>query len=128
MSRLALLLLLAPFPALAAGSFDGTYRGSQVTLRTNNSSACAHMDRDNVVIRIENNRFSRSWGVHNGGDKVEVAVAADGSFKGETAALSDRTSRRGTRSFTMQGRISGGVLEAEFGSNLCAVKMTLRKS
>jgi hypothetical protein len=118
-----------PLGAQAAGSFDGTYRGSQTTLRSNNSPSCANMDRDNVVLRITNNHFSRAWGRNNnGGDTVEVDVAPDGTFKGTVTALSNRTNRYGVRSYDINGRIAGAELTAEFGSNICAVKMTLHKS
>lgn len=126
---LASMCLLHAPPAHAAGNFDGTYRGSQTTLRTNNSSSCANLTRDNVVIRVVDNGFTRNWGAsRSGGDKITVKIAPDGNFKGEVTALSDRGSRHGTRSFEMHGRIAGGVLEAELGSNLCAVRMTLHKS
>lgn len=128
--RVALGLLAGAWAtlAVAAGAFDGTYRGSQVTIRTNNSATCAKMDRDDVVIRIVDNKFSRSWGVSRGGDRIDLEVAPDGTFKGFAAAHSDASTRRGARAFEMSGRIVNGVLEAEIGSNLCAVKMTLRKS
>ncbi len=125
----ACLLLATPAASWAAGNFDGIYRGSQTTIRTNNSATCAKLTRDDVTIRVVDNGFTRSWGASkNGGDKITLKIAPDGSFKGEAAAMSDTNSRQGTRVFEMHGRIAGGVLEAEIGSNLCAVKMTLRKS
>jgi hypothetical protein len=125
---LALLCLLAPLAAHAAGSFDGTYRGSQTTIRTNNSASCAHMDRDDVVVTVTGNSFSRNWGAgKNGGEKIIARIAADGSFTGETIASTSVT-RNAMHQYQMHGRIAGGVLEGEIGSNLCAVRMTLRKS
>jgi hypothetical protein len=116
-------------PGLAAGSFDGTYRGPQKTIRSNNSAGCSNLDHD-VVIRIVDNHFTRSWGVQaNGSDTIQVDVGADGSFKGSTASLSDKRARGGaTRAFEISGQIKGGVLQAELGSSLCAVSLTLKKS
>jgi hypothetical protein len=124
----AALCLLAPLAAHAAGPFDGTYRGSQTTIRTNNSASCAHMDRDNVVVTVTDSSFSRTWGAgKNGGEKITARIAADGSFTGEAIA-SVRVTRNAMHQYKMSGRIAGGVLEGEIGSNLCAVRMTLRKS
>ena len=128
--RLVLAALLGlPLAAHAASPFDGTYRGSQEALRANSAGACAKMARDDVVIRIVDGRFSRKWGSNTsgGGDTIELQVKPDGSFSGSVAALAQQSSRHGTREYTMSGRITGNVLEAELGSNLCAVRMRLEK-
>ena len=116
--------------ALSAGAFDGTYRGAQKTIRSNNAPGCTNMDRANVVVRIADNRFTRSWGVHSDGkgDELDVVVAPDGSFKAQTASMSDRSTRHGVRAFEISGKIVGGMLEADLGSNLCAVHLSLKKS
>lgn len=128
---LLFLLLAAPgaSPAWGASPFDGTYRGAQETLRANGSGACAKMDRKDVVIRIVDGRFTRSWGTNTsgGGDSIELQIKPDGSFSGSVAALSQHSSRHGTRDYSMSGKITDGVLDAEIGSNLCAVRMKLRK-
>ena len=64
---------------VAAGAFDGVYRGTEHTTLTNNSGDCAKIDNDHLVLRIENDHFSRTWGNAN----ISVDVAADGSFKAE---------------------------------------------
>lgn len=125
---LAALLLATPIAAHAAGPFDGTYRGSQTTIRTNNSTTCAHMDRSNVVIHVRDNAFSRKWGSGKyGGDEIAVTVGADGSFSNRVVS-SVQQGRGRSQSYYMKGRIAGGVLDAEIGSDLCAVRMTLHKS
>lgn len=128
--RLVFAALLAfPLAAHAASPFDGTYRGSQEALRANGAGACANMARDDVVIRIVDGRFSRKWGSNTsgGGDTIELQVKPDGSFSGSVAALAQQSSRHGTREYTMSGRITGNLLEAELGSNLCAVRMRLER-
>lgn len=133
-SRIAALALLTAIAsgtaALAASPFDGTYRGAQETIRANSAGACAKMDRNDVVVRIVDGKFSRRWGANTdgGGDLIEVQIKPDGSFSGSVAALAARSSRHGTRDYSMSGKIVDGVLDAELGSNLCAVRMRLRKS
>jgi len=70
--HLALALILAgacfatgAASALAASSFDGTYRGTQKTIRTNNSSDCTRIDQENVALTVQDNHFVRHWGSDN---------------------------------------------------------------
>lgn len=70
----------------AAGPFDGTYRGNQTTLRTNNSPDCASTNTTNVVIVIRDSHFRRRWG--NG--EMSVNVAPDGTFHAEAAVQNSR--------------------------------------
>ena len=62
----------------SANTFDGVYKGTQRAILTNNSAACARIDGA-AVLRIENNHFTRRWGIAN----LSVDVAADGSFEAQ---------------------------------------------
>jgi hypothetical protein len=117
---LAFLGLVLVGPASGAGSFDGTYKGNQTTLRANNTQACATLDHSNVVVIVQDNHFTRRWGV---GD-LSVDVAPDGSF--ETSVVTSDSRR--LRSITIKGRIAGGALEADIGTELCAAHLSLKKT
>jgi autotransporter translocation and assembly factor TamB len=104
----------------AAGSFDGTYKGSQTSTGTNNSQECASLSRDNVALTVQNNHFNRQWGE----GVLSVDVAPDGSF----ATSVNATSGRRLRTIGIKGRIAGGNLEADIGSDLCSAHLSLKKS
>lgn len=64
------------------------------------------------MVVIRDGHFTRSWG--NG--KMEVTVAPDGSFHGEGAVQNSRRAHFAT----ITGKITGGDLEADIGTNYCA--------
>jgi len=111
--------LLPVAPAGAAGQFDGTYKGKQTTVLTNNSADCAHLDHD-TTISVRENHFNRTWGQ----GQLSVDVAPDGTFA-QKVVTSD--SRR-LRDIAIKGRITGNSLEADIGTNLCAAHLSLTKS
>lgn len=117
---LALTLTTAVTAAGAAGPFDGTYRGNQRAVRGNGSPDCARDSRDNIVIVIRDSHFNRTWG--NG--KMDVTVAPDGSFHGEGAVQNSRHAHFAS----INGKITGGDLEGEIGTNYCASHLSLKKS
>jgi hypothetical protein len=124
--HLALALILAgacfatgAASALAASSFDGTYRGTQKTIRTNNSSDCTRIDQENVALTVQDNHFVRHWGVIT----FDVTIAADGTFSSNEVTGAQRK----LRAAQMTGKITGNNLEADIGTDLCAGHLSLKK-
>ena len=122
--HLALALILAgacftTAAASAAGSFDGTYRGTQKTIRTNNSSDCTRIDQENVALTVQDNHFVRHWGVIT----FDVTIAADGTFSSNEVTGAQRK----LRAAQMTGKITGNNLEADIGTDLCAGHLSLKK-
>jgi hypothetical protein len=105
-------------PAVSAGSFDGTYRGSQRVTLNNNSSDCANIKQDNMVLTVTDNKFIRHWGVAT----LPVDVAPDGTFSSSVVV-----SNRPLRQAQIKGKIAGGDLEADIGTDLCAAHLSLKK-
>jgi hypothetical protein len=106
-------------PAVSAGSFDGTYRGTEVVTLNNNSSECTNIKQDNLVLKVIDNKFVRHWGVAT----MPVEIAPDGTF---SAGVIVSTKPR-LRQAQIKGKISGGNLEADVGTDLCAAHMSLKK-
>jgi hypothetical protein len=109
----------AAAPAIAAGSFDGTYRGTQRTIRSNNSSDCTRIDQENIALTVQDNHFIRHWGVIT----FDVTIAPDGTFTSNEVTGAQRK----LRSAQMTGKIAGNSLEADIGTDLCAGHMSLKK-
>ena len=105
--------------ALAAGPFDGTYRGSQTVLLNNNYQGCSA--RTDIVLVIRNNHFTRQWA----GNVIDVDVAGDGTIN-KTASYEAGRNRQAT--LTVTGKIAGASLEADIGSDRCRMHLSLRKS
>ena len=120
---LACLGLAAAGGVAAAGTFDGVYRGTQRTTLTNNSGECAHIDNNNAALQIQNNHFTRVWGPAN----LSVDVAADGSFAAEQMVGGGRGTGA-PRTVQIKGKITGGNLEADIGTNYCTAHLSLKKS
>jgi hypothetical protein len=112
--------ILLAAPAGAAGSFDGTYRGSQRILRTNNSSECNNLNSDKMLLNIQDNHFTRRWYTA----ELGIDVAPDGSFH---QSASFNAGRRVTTA-KIDGKITGGSFEADLGTDTCAVHLSLTKS
>jgi hypothetical protein len=102
----------------AAASFDGVYKGTQRTIRTNNSAECSHIDLDNTTITVKDNHFTRVWTV-----TLDVDVAADGTFYASKQPTSGPT-----RVTEIKGKIVDGTLEADIGGRYCAGHLSLKKS
>jgi hypothetical protein len=107
-------------PASATGSFDGSYRGTQRTLRSNNSAACASLDHDNIRIVVQDNHFNRRWGQAD----LAVDIPASGAFHQSVVT----TDSRKMRTIEITGTIKDGTMDAEIGTSLCAAHLSLRKS
>ena len=126
LSSIMIVLVALPFSgaleSAAAQTFDGVYRGSERTTLTNHSGTCARIDSDNVMIRVQNNQFTRRWGLAD----LQVTVAADGSFDARQSVGEGRAT--GTpRVVELKGRITGGNLEADIGSTYCGAHLSLKK-
>jgi hypothetical protein len=106
--------------ASAAGSFDGTYRGTERTIRSTPGPTCAHIDQDNYRVVVTNNHFVEHWA----GTALEVDVAADGSFHATAPFATGRYSRV----LEIKGSITGNSMEADFGSEFCAGHLSLKRS
>ena len=113
-------LLALSGTAWAAGSFDGTYRGTQTVLLNGNYPGCAAR---NVVLTIQNNHFTRLWGGR--GDAINVDVASDGTINA-TAMYEAGRGRQAT--VTITGKIAGPRLEADIGGDRCRLHLSLTKS
>ena len=108
--------------ATAASPFDGVYRGTQQAIKSNNSGDCAKVNSDNIVLRIQNGHFTRQWYTA----LLNVSVAPDGSFD-QTAMISGGRATGAPRAAQIKGHITGNKLEADIGSDYCAVHLSLMK-
>ncbi len=117
---LAMPLAIGVTAAGAAGPFDGTYRGNETTLRTNGSSDCSAMNHTDAVLVIRDGHFNRRWGEGT----MSVNVRPDGTFHSEAAVQNSRHAHFAA----IDGKITGGTLEADIGTNYCAAHLSLRKS
>jgi hypothetical protein len=126
MIRLTTLLglgLLAGFGPLAnhataAGPFDGTYSGPLRETRNNNSGYCTIPSATQIV--VANGMIKYKWGV-----PLETTVAADGSFSVDHVGMAMRGA---AAMISLKGRITGGTLEADVGSDRCAAHLSLKKA
>lgn len=105
-------------PALSAGNFDGTYRGTESVTLTNNSSDCLSIKQDHMAVTVTDNKFVRHWGIAT----LPVEIAPDGTFSSSVVV-----SNRPLRQAQIKGKITGGNLEADVGTDLCAGHMSLKK-
>ena len=106
-------------PAIAAGSFDGTYRGAETVTMTNNSSDCLSIKQDHMALTVADNKFVRHWGVA----ALPVEIAPDGTFSSSVVV----STKPQLRQAQIKGKITGGNLEADIGTDLCSGHMSLKK-
>ena len=106
-------------PAVSAGSFDGTYRGAETLTLSNNSSDCLSIKQDHMVVTVTDNKFVRHWGVAT----LPVEIAPDGTFASSVVV----STKPQLRQAQIKGKISGGNLEADIGTDLCSGHMSLKK-
>ena len=105
--------------ALAAGSFDGVYKGTQKSTLNDNTGNCGNMDLASTSIKIMNNHFTRKWYTD-----LDVDVAGDGTFHASAVVPGARPMR--TENIT--GKITGNNLEADIGSSHCGAHLSMTKS
>ena len=115
---LALGLIPLANHTMAAGAFDGTYAGQKRETQNNQSGYC-HDTNGVTMLAVKDNVISYRWGV-----PLEGPVAGDGSFSVEHQGMAMRGA---AAMISIKGRISGGNLEADVGSNLCAAHLSLKK-
>ena len=109
------------FSKIAHASFDGVYRGTHWTTSNDNSQYCQKFDnkKDRRVI-IKDNKFRIMW------DKwTEVEIKPDGNFLAYRSFTPGE--RRNMILFTISGVIVGDILEADFGTKFCKVRMRVQK-
>jgi hypothetical protein len=106
--------------AVAAGPYDGVYAGTQRVTKTNNSTQCQGIDRDDIRVMVMDNTLRYRWGPV----PLQATVAGDGSFSIDVAGAA---SRANSSSVSFKGRINIGNLEADVGGNVCAGHLSLRK-
>jgi hypothetical protein len=115
----ALGLVLMTVPLQAAGPYDGVYSGTQKMTVTNNSGKCQNLDRDRVSVAIQDNVIRYPWAV-----QMEATIKPDGSFD---ASKTGGSQAGFSASYRIKGQITGGRLEADVGSNICGVHLSLIK-
>jgi hypothetical protein len=118
-ASMACLTLALAFPAAAAGSFDGTYKGTQRVTRSNNSQACDSLTKDMVLV-VRDNHFNRGWYE----TVIGIDVTPDGTFH-QTQMI---TVGRRQAVVQVNGKISGASFEADIGTDACTAHLSLTKS
>jgi hypothetical protein len=109
-----------------AGPFDGTYKGSQTILRSDNGAECMH--RDDIAIAVRDGRFN--WidnSVFVSTTILDVAITAEGSFSkwGSVWGLDGTI----ISPVNIEGKITGNKLEADIdGGFSCISHLSLTKS
>jgi hypothetical protein len=106
--------------AVAAGPYDGVYAGTQRVTKTNNSTQCQGIDRDNIRVMVMDNTIRYRWGPV----PLQATVANDGSFSVDVAGAASRAT---SSSVSFKGKINIGKLEADVGGNICAGHLSLKK-
>jgi hypothetical protein len=104
----------------AAGSFDGTYKGTQRVTRSNNSQQCESLTKDNMVVVIRDNHFNRGWYE----TVIGIDVSPDGTFH-QTQMI---TVGRRQAVVQVNGKITGASFEGDIGTDACAAHLSLTKS
>ncbi len=102
---------------LAAGPFDGTYKGES-TLTKGREGTCTNPERS-ATIRVVDGGFNYMW--HRGNNiEIHVSIANDGTVSGT------KTWGRSAR-VTASGRATPGALEIELNGVDCARHLSLKK-
>ncbi len=118
---MALIIGLIPLGnrVMAAGAFDATYTGPQHETKSNNSGSCRMLERPSVAVVVKDNVLKYRWGV-----PIEATVQPDGSFSDVRPGMAFR----GAPSVvSTKGKIVGGNLEADIGTDRCAAHLSLKK-
>ena len=71
-----------------------------------------------MAVTVTDNKFVRHWGIAT----LPVEIAPDGTFSSSVVV-----SNRPLRQAQIKGKITGGNLEADVGTDLCAAHMSLKK-
>jgi hypothetical protein len=113
--------LLLAHATLAAGSFDGTYRG-QAQLSRGVSPECGR-DTVPLTVAVTNGQFTLVWDPQRH-ITVNVQVQPDGSFSGSRLY---QIARHPTE-LKASGHIAGNVLDAEIEGQFCSRTYHLTRS
>lgn len=106
---------------LAAGSFDGTYAGPRTQTKGETIGKCQNLGRDRTMLIVKDNVATYTWAT----GPINAPVQADGSFEGRAQGLAMAGA---SGSFILKGKITGPKLEADLGTTVCAVHLSLTKS
>ena len=102
---------------LAAGPFDGFYRGTRHETKNSNSGYCRNVNNDQTQLAVTDSVAKYAWG-----GTMEAPVKPDGTFQVTTEGW------RNGLPFELKGNIVGGNLEADVGNNTCRGHLSLKKS
>ncbi len=114
----ALLVLLLPAAAVAAGSFDGKYSGPRTVLR-GSPPICAAAG--NTTWTVTDSRITLPFL----STSVSAEVGPDGSF--QTNFRYQVAGKGVPGNGTLKGQITGGTLTADFETMACQTHYALKK-
>jgi hypothetical protein len=107
----------------AAGAFDGTYTGQAAMVSGNNGATCRSFA---TSITVTENHLTY---VHGGNYAViKTDVAPDGSFSGSGPLNTNRGKGGVPLVETLNGKVTGGTIEADAANPGCAFHLSLRKA
>jgi hypothetical protein len=114
-------LTLTSSAALAYGMYDGTYRGSLIEIG-NYASSCFKTAPAQMTVTDDKLTY-----VHTGHTTIIATVTSDGSFSGSAQSMySGGLSTSQVQ--TLQGRITGGAIQAETAvGNGCSYQLILKQ-
>ena len=118
---LACLGLALAGPAGAAGSFDGTYKGTQRVMRSNNSQQCELLTDRTTWWSSSVTITSIAAGTR---PSIGIDVSPDGTFH-QTQMI---TVGRRQAVVQVNGKITGASFEGDIGTDACAAHLSLTKS
>ncbi len=106
----------------AASSFTGTYAGITQGAAGNDPS-CA--PGTSVTLNVQNGRFRLAW---HEPQAFDVRIAADGSFYATSTTIPAQADKHMMLVPTMQGRLSGTNLVADYGTRWCHYRLEATRS
>ncbi len=106
----------------AASPFAGTYTGT-TQLVTDNDPGCAPGGR--VTFAVQDGRFRLPW---HEPQSFDVRISADGSFFATSGSVLAQSDKHMMLVPTMQGRVSGAGLVADYGTRWCRYRLEATRS
>ena len=113
-------LTLTTAAALAYGMYDGNYRGNLIEIG-NHAPNCAKTAPAQMTVTDDKLTY-----VHMGQRTIVATIISDGSFSGSTQNM--YSGGRSTQVQTLQGRITGGAIQAKTDvGNGCTYQLILKQ-
>lgn len=106
----------------SAWPFTGTYTGTTQPVPGNDPS-CAPGGR--VTLDVQNGRFRLPW---HEPQAFDVRISADGSFVATSGSVLAQSDKHMMLVPTMQGRVSGASLVADYGTRWCRYRLDTARS